>query len=89
MSSRAVASTAWINHYYCKSEEDYLDKMQRKSTLDTIGIKLPSRTPEKLQAEMKKFNQMVDLCALEFYRVRCERMKLPKAIADSRDAAAH
>ena len=39
-----VGDKIWLNHYYCKSREDYVDNMNRKSTLDKIAIRFPSRT---------------------------------------------
>jgi hypothetical protein len=38
-----AAERAWINHYYSKSLEDYLDKGARKSVLDTSGVREPPR----------------------------------------------
>lgn len=63
---------AWINHYYCKSAEDYLAKAMRKSTLDETGINYPSRTLERLKRELLQNNDREDTSAIEYYRARCE-----------------
>ncbi len=38
---RPTAEIAWINHYYCKSEEDYLEKAARRQTQDLRGNPIP------------------------------------------------
>lgn len=70
----ATAELAWINHYYCKSEQDYLEKSARKSTLDRVGILFPSHQVGKLQETMRKSNDVVDECALRYYMARCDAM---------------
>jgi len=57
---RIAADFAWINHYYCKSEEDYLEKAARKSTLDRIGITFPTRRREWLERELARFRRYGD-----------------------------
>lgn len=69
--SRPSADLAWINHYYCKSEQDYREKMIRVSTQDKVGIRFPSRRPEKLANDMGKNNEELDTSATEYYRARC------------------
>lgn len=66
-----TAELAWINHYYCKSEEDYLEKAARRSTLDLVGISFPTRSPEKIASELVKNNEVFDSCAVDYYRTRC------------------
>lgn len=74
---------AWINHYYCKSEEDYLEKAARRSTLDRVGINFPTRTMEKMTAEMARNNDVPDSSAVDYYRARCEATgRTPKLLAD-------
>jgi hypothetical protein len=70
---------AWINHYYCKSFEDYSEKAARSSALDRSGIKDPSRAPEKARAAMAAANEVVDNCALEYFAAR--RRLTPEASA--------
>jgi len=66
-----TADIAWINHYYCKSEEDYLEKAARKSTLDRTGIRFPTHRSNRLAAELPKNNEVFDSCAVDYYRARC------------------
>lgn len=66
-----TADIAWINHYYCKSGEDYLEKAARQSTLDRVGIRFPTHRAERLEEELLKNNQISDARAMEYYRNRC------------------
>lgn len=59
---------AWVNHYYCKSLQDYMEKAARKSTLDRSGINDPSRTLDKARRAMQESNDVVDLCAVEYLK---------------------
>lgn len=70
----ATSDFAWINHYYCKSEEDYLLKSKQSSTLDRIGMKYPSRQINKIVEDMAKNNEVVDACAMEYLRNRTREM---------------
>jgi hypothetical protein len=65
---------AWINHYYCKSAEDYLAKGARPSTQDRVGIKFPTRRAERLEDEFRKNNQVIDPSAIEYYWARCRTL---------------
>ena len=69
-SPRASAKRAWINHYYSKSEEDYLKKTQQKSTLDRSGMVSPSRTAELMQHHMTDNNEVECLSAVEYRNSR-------------------
>jgi hypothetical protein len=60
----------WINHYYCKSLEDYLEKAARRSTLDKSGIKEPSRQKAVAQAAMVASNDVEDRCSIEYFEQR-------------------
>jgi len=77
-----TAHIAWINHYYCKSEEDYLEKAARKSTLDRTGILFPTHRSERLAAEMPKNNEVFDPCALDYYRARCHTLGQHSVLTD-------
>lgn len=70
MSRPPCVEQAWINHYYCKSLEDYLEKSARSSSLDQSGIKDPSRVPEKARVAMAAANDVVDKCAIEYFDAR-------------------
>ena len=64
------AELAWLNHYYCKSEQDYLEKAQRKSSLDHVSIRFPSRTIAKLKTELAQYNDVYNPCAIEYREQR-------------------
>lgn len=66
MANPARGEVAWVNHYYCKSLEDFLEKASRKSTLDKSGITEPSRTLENARRELAKSNEVEDRCALQY-----------------------
>jgi hypothetical protein len=81
----ATADEAWINHYYSKSEEDYLEKAARPPTHDRIGMKFPTRRPEKISAEMEKNNEVFDACAADYYAARCLMLGLtPSPVSEVR-----
>jgi hypothetical protein len=63
------ATYAWINHYYCKSLEDFQEKARRTSALDISGIKHPSRKMENAQAAIQASNEVEDRSAIEYYGI--------------------
>jgi len=65
-----TVAKAWINHYYCKSEEDYLSKAKVNSMLDQVGIKFPSRTNDRLGKAMKENNDLADASAIQYLTLR-------------------
>lgn len=69
-----TADTACIQHFYCKSEEDYLEKAARSSTLDRVGIRFPTRRPERIAEELGKNNDVFDPSAVDYYRARCQAL---------------
>lgn len=66
----ATANSAWINHYYAKSEEDYREKMGMDSSQDANAIRYPSRRVERLQASMLDCNEIEDRSAIEYLKFR-------------------
>ena len=68
--STPTASEAWINHYYCKSLEDFQEKALRTSTLDIAGIKYPTRRIQNAETAVNASNDVEDVSAVEYYRVR-------------------
>lgn len=68
-----TAQHAWINHYYCKSLEDFQEKAQRKSTLDIAGIKYPTRKVESAEAAMKASNEVEDRSAIDYLQTQSRR----------------
>jgi hypothetical protein len=77
-----TADIAWINHYYCKSEEDYLEKAARRPLQDRTGIRFPSRRPERAAAELLKNNEIFDACAVDYYRARCRVLGRPAVLLE-------
>ncbi|HYK36355.1 glycosyltransferase family 92 protein [Alloacidobacterium sp.] len=69
----ASSGLAWINHYYCKSQEDYLLKTKQSSTLDRVGMRYPSRQMGKIAEDMARNNEVSDTCAVEYFRKRTEK----------------
>ncbi|MFZ0690096.1 MAG: glycosyltransferase family 92 protein [Acidobacteriaceae bacterium] len=69
-----TADCAWINHYYFKSEQDYLEKAARRSVIDRVTIRFPSRKPERVAGELAKNNDVFDSCAADYYRARCQAL---------------
>lgn len=74
LNMKPTADFAWINHYYCKSEEDYVEKATRGSTLDRVGMTFPYRRKEWLEEEFLGNNDVFDSCAADYYRARCQAM---------------
>lgn len=70
MADPPSANVAWVNHYYCKSLEDYLEKASRASTLDKSGIREPSRQRARAQVAMATANDVVDDSAIEYFEAR-------------------
>ncbi|MFZ0275162.1 MAG: glycosyltransferase family 92 protein [Acidobacteriaceae bacterium] len=72
LDARPTADLAWINHYFCKSQEDYLEKTSRKPTSDPTTMRFEHRRPERVINEFRKNNEVFDSCAVDYYRARCE-----------------
>ena len=72
--STPTATYAWINHYYCKSLEDFQEKARRISALDISGIKHPSRKMQNAEAAIQASNEVEDLSAIEYYRIREQKL---------------
>lgn len=71
MAHPPAAKRAWINHYFCKSLEDYLEKAMRPSTLDEFGMREPSRQVAKAKSAMAQANEIVDYSARDYFEKRC------------------
>jgi hypothetical protein len=85
--TRVAADSAWINHYYCKSEEDYLEKAARKSTLDRVGIAFPTRRREWLEQELAQRNEVLDTSAVDYYGARCKALERAPILLQHADSA--
>jgi Glycosyltransferase family 92 len=68
---------AWINHYYTKSEQDYYEKLNQKTTLDISGMQSPSRTSERMQHHLTDNNDIVCLAAKRYWETREGLSKVP------------
>lgn len=62
---------AWINHYHHKSDAEYASKANRKSILDTVGMKFNNRNPERGKEYEQKANEVFDQSALLYHTALC------------------
>lgn len=67
------AERAWINHYYFKSQQDYLQKAQVKSTLDAFGLRYNTRVATRAEAAMREADEVEDLSALHYWRANVSK----------------
>jgi Glycosyltransferase family 92 len=74
ISPRPSSDIAWLNHYYCKSEEDYIAKVSFRNVGDSLAMRIPHRRIEHLAKEMLINNEVSDECAVDYYRARCEAL---------------
>jgi hypothetical protein len=74
LSMTPTADVAWINHYFCKSQEDYLEKTRRRPTADLTTMRFQHRRTEKVTAELMKNNEVFDSCAVDYYAARCRAL---------------
>jgi hypothetical protein len=77
------ADFAWINHYFCKSEEDYLEKTTRRPTSDLTTMRFVHRRPEHAADELQRNNEIFDSCAVDYYRARCKVMGRPALLLEA------
>jgi hypothetical protein len=61
-----TANKLRINHYFCKSREDYMIKIDPSYAADPHGILLPNRTLEKVDMQMNSHNEVEDLIMQPF-----------------------
>ncbi|MFM9874267.1 MAG: glycosyltransferase family 2 protein [Fimbriimonadaceae bacterium] len=61
-----TANKLRINHYFCKSLEDYMLKVDPTYAVDKIGSVLPNRTAEKVDMQMNSHNDVEDLIMQPF-----------------------
>lgn len=83
ISNPPTAEHAWLNHYYTKSGEDYLDKSARRSTLDKVGIQNPSRRLDRYEEAMRLNNEVEDTAAQQYYRERSVSSHRPAALLET------
>jgi hypothetical protein len=78
------AESAWINHYYHKSLEEFQRKGNRTSILDRVGIQFNSRTPQRGAEYELTANEFVDFAAVNYHRGLCTLAdcSICKAITD-------
>jgi len=67
----ATAETAWINHYYYKSQEEFDRKAKRGSIADQTPMKFNSRTPQRGIQYERTANEFPDHAAPEYHRGLC------------------
>lgn len=61
---------AWINHYYCKSLADYLEKAGRQQTHDANGIRNNTRREKWALKAMRESNDVDDRSAVIYRDAR-------------------
>jgi len=61
-----VADILRINHYYCKSREEFMAKVAMKSWVDKEGARFPSRTADAWNAQASANNDVEDRAACQF-----------------------
>lgn len=65
------AQQAWINHYYYKSLEDYLERGERERTAtqdrSALRKKEPKRQKTRGLAAMAEANEVIDTCAIDYF----------------------
>jgi hypothetical protein len=74
LNMKPTADNAWINHYFCKSEADYLEKTSRQPTSDQVTMRFQHRRPERVAEEFPINNDVFDSCAADYYRARCQAL---------------
>lgn len=77
-----TAERAWVNHYYSKSKEDYIGRMNSPAAVDRLGMLYPSRRPDRLEESMSRWNDVIDDSALLYYQARCRMQDRPRLIFD-------
>jgi hypothetical protein len=66
---KPTAEHAWINHYYCKSLEDFLEKALRKFTVNGTPMKYRSRVTERAEAAIAESNDVEDRSAIVYLQM--------------------
>ncbi len=69
---KPATQRAWINHYFCKSLDDYLEKALRRSVVNGTFEQYPNRLPEKAEAAIAECNDVEDTRAIGYF----ERLKI-------------
>lgn len=82
LASPGTAERAWINHYYCKSLQDYTEKATRRSTLDRSGMREPSRQLLNARLALLASNDIEDPSAIVYFEART-RAAYPLVMPDS------
>lgn len=82
MASPPSAERAWINHYYYKSLEDYLEKAARGSVAELVTIREPSRQQARAQAAMTEANDVGDLSAVGYFQARRQLFAKQKSVKE-------
>lgn len=75
VSEPPTAQTAWINHYFYKSLEDYLEKAARAPTHDRFGMRHPTRLAEWASLAMTLANDVADPAATDYLAARLAAAK--------------
>jgi hypothetical protein len=79
---KPAAELAWINHYFCKSHEEYIEKTNRQPTSDSTTMRFQHRRPERSADELLKNNEIVDPSAIDYYLARCKALGRPPRLLE-------
>jgi len=80
LSLKCVVKTAFLAHFYSRSEEEYLAKARRSEAVDKVAMKFRRRSEEKLRANLERWNQVEDLAVQDYYRKRCGAIGVEPAL---------
>jgi hypothetical protein len=86
--SPPTAVLAWINHYHHKSDQDYFEKAARKPIQDQVTMEFGNRSAQRHFDVEKNANEVVDLCAIEYYLERCRKLCAEPALLDTNSVSA-
>lgn len=71
---------AWIGHFHCKSEDEYLAKGLKKEACDSFAMKFQRITEAHLRGNLADWNAVEDLSVQNYYRQRCEKNGVPPTL---------
>ncbi len=79
-SMQRVVRNAWIGHFHCRSEEEYLAKIKKREACDRVAMKFHRRSEEQLRKSLVEWNQVEDLSVQDYYRTRCKALGIPPVL---------
>lgn len=73
---------AFVGHFHCKSEDDYLSKLKKMEACDAVAMKFQRRSEEAMRNNMERWNRVEDFSVQTYYRHRCEAMHVSPVLLD-------